>query len=99
MARRRWMKKAARATSETMVQPPTVPPMMGPRDCFFAPPLLPLLVSEVVGDVIGDSVTVTVRTADGADDAPKLRSAVDVKPWAVHPCWVMVPLSYSNSHL
>lgn len=60
--RRRWMRNAANATSEMMVQPPTVPPTMGPRLC-----LREVLGGEVgVGLGVKLAVTVTTSALGGA---------------------------------
>lgn len=59
------MRKAARATRERIIQPPTVPPMIGARDCFFCPASA-LVGEDEVGVVAGEGVAVTVTTiADG----------------------------------
>ena len=89
LTRRRWMRKAVRATRERMMQPPTVPPTMGPMAVFLLPEVVGCVVNRSVGDgeadaeADGTKVTVTVS-------GPALRSAVDVKPSAVQPCCVMM---------
>lgn len=69
-----------------MVQPPMVPPTMGPKLCFFSPdapvlpdaPALELAVGLLTASWLAVTVTVSVN--------PKLRGTVIVKPEAVQPC-------------
>lgn len=66
--RRRWIRNAAKATRERMVQPPIVPPTIGPRDCFFSPVALPVEDGLEVGVFTGEAVTVITMT--GVDVGP-----------------------------
>ena len=57
------MRKAVSATILMIVQAPIVPPTIGPRLCFFSPPLpAPGEDDEEVGVVAGLGVSVTVTT-------------------------------------